>query len=225
MTQQGQALVFEPMTVEDIGDVMQIERLSFSAPWSARAYEHELQFNEMAHYFVARLARPRTHLAQAGMNAQGHGDGLRSWFSRLRAPGTEQEGPLVVGYVGYWLMAGEAHISTIAVRPEQRGYSYGEFLLARTIEDARTRGAHVATLEVRVSNESAQQLYSKWGFAKVGLRRGYYSDNNEDAYIMTTPPLNSPGFRQKIAQLEEALDARLAGNRQPGGRSGRRNGS
>jgi ribosomal-protein-alanine N-acetyltransferase len=117
--------------------------------------------------------------------------------------------PQIVGYIGYWLMAGEAHISTIAVRPDRRGRAYGELLLAHSLDDAANRGAHVATLEVRVSNHSAQQLYLKYGFDKVGLRKAYYSDNNEDAYIMTTPPLGSPQFQSQLERLKSALVTRL----------------
>jgi ribosomal-protein-alanine N-acetyltransferase len=106
-------------------------------------------------------------------------------------------------------MAGEAHISTIAIRPDMRGRSFGELLLSSVLDDAAGRGSHVATLEVRVSNTPAQQLYLKYGFEKVGLRKAYYSDNNEDAFIMTTPPLNSGPYREKLAQLSAGLNERL----------------
>jgi ribosomal-protein-alanine N-acetyltransferase len=193
----------EPMTVGDLGDVLTIERMSYPSPWSARAYEYELRYNEMAHYFVARLQLP----SPAAHSNGGMFERLKRMF---RPPPPNGTVPMVVGYVGYWLMAGEAHISTIAVRPDMRGRAYGEFLLATVLEDASARGAHVATLEVRVSNHTAQQLYLKYGFENVGLRKAYYSDNNEDAYIMTTPPLNSGQYREKLEQLTSALYRRLA---------------
>jgi [ribosomal protein S18]-alanine N-acetyltransferase len=158
----------EPMTVSDLGDVLNIERVSFPSPWSARAYEYELRYNEMAHYFVARL-----NVAASN----GHQDWW-VWLKQMFRPTPALMGSQLVGYDGYWLMAGEAHISTIAVDPRYRGRAIGELLLAHTIEDAVRRGSHVATLEVRVSNTSAQQLYLKYGFEKVGLRKAYYSDNN-----------------------------------------------
>lgn len=196
----------DPMTVSDLGDVLNIERLSFPSPWSARAYEYELRYNEMAHYYVARVRHPAT-------NGKSNGGGVLPWLRRLFRPApVNGSAPQMVGYVGYWLMAGEAHISTIAVRPDLRGRALGELLLAYTVQDAAQRGSHVATLEVRVSNITAQQLYSKYGFEKVGLRKAYYSDNNEDAYIMTTPPLGSGQYQQKLERLETALLMRLREN-------------
>ena len=193
----------EPMNVADLGEVLTIERTAFPSPWSARAYEYELRYNEMAHYFVARAN------VDALQNGANHG-GVLGWLRRvLRGSSTNGAIPHMVGYVGYWLMAGEAHISTIAVRPELRGRSFGELLLAYTIQDAAQRSAHVATLEVRVSNTSAQQLYLKYGFDKVGMRKAYYSDNNEDAFIMTTPTLNSAQYQQRFERLTTALFMRL----------------
>lgn len=193
---------FEPMTVQDIDAVMEIERVSFSAPWSARAYEHELRYNDLAHYFVARVEmNPRANGARGGR--------MRDWLRRIWRRAWPQSTSVIVGYVGYWLMAGEAHISTIAVHPNFRRRSYGEFLVAMVLEDAKRRGAQVATLEVRVSNSAAQQLYLKYGFDKVGLRTKYYSDNNEDAIIMTTPPLYSSAYQQKLQRLRTALWMRL----------------
>ncbi len=71
-------------------------------------------------------------------------------------------------------------------------------------EDA---GAHEATLEVRLSNLAARRLYEKFGFRPVGLRPRYYSDNGEDALIMTTDQLRDPAMRERIARLRAAVDA------------------
>lgn len=197
----------EPMSVSDLGDVLNIERVSFPSPWSARAYEYELRYNEMAHYFVARTNVPS--------ESNGHEDWL-GWLRHIFRPAPVYVGSQLVGYDGYWLMAGEAHISTIAVDPRFRGRGIGELLLAHTLEDAAKRGSHVATLEVRVSNTSAQQLYLKYGFEKVGLRKAYYSDNNEDAFIMTTPALGSGQYRMQLLRLKNTLNVRLReANRAP----------
>ena len=91
----------------------------------------------------------------------------------------------VVGYLGYWLIANEAHISTFAVHPEFRMHGIGEDLLAGALADAHEKGAQVATLEVRQSNEAAISLYEKLEFEVVGSRDGYYRDNDEDAVLMT----------------------------------------
>jgi ribosomal-protein-alanine N-acetyltransferase len=95
----------------------------------------------------------------------------------------------LVGYVGLWLLVDEAHISTIAVHPTERGRGIGEALLLAGLVWAARKGAELATLEVRASNDSARMLYSKHGFRVVGRRPGYYKDNQEDAVLMTLPSL------------------------------------
>jgi ribosomal-protein-alanine N-acetyltransferase len=94
-------------------------------------------------------------------------------------------GPEVVGYIGFWLIVDEAHISTLAVRPDWRGRGVGRLLLRCGLTLAADCGARLATLEVRRSNEAAIQLYREFGFAVVGRRPRYYRDNDEDALLMT----------------------------------------
>jgi ribosomal-protein-alanine N-acetyltransferase len=90
----------------------------------------------------------------------------------------------VVGYMGFWLVQDEAHITNLAVHPAFRRRKIGERLLTATMRLAFRLGAKRATLEVRASNESAKNLYEKSGFKLVAIRRRYYTDNNEDALIM-----------------------------------------
>jgi len=112
----------------------------------------------------------------------------------------------VVGYGGMWLMVDEAHITTFAVHPAWRRRRIGERLLLAFLDLALDRHAREATLEVRLSNLPARRLYENYGFRPVGLRPRYYSDNNEDALIMTTEPLSEPRFRERIERLRAALD-------------------
>jgi len=95
-----------------------------------------------------------------------------------------QNGPLVVGYIGLWLIAGEGHITNVAVHPDYRQRGIGRRLLEAAADLCRLRSARRMTLEVRVSNLVAQRLYRDLGFVSAGIRRGYYRDNNEDAIIM-----------------------------------------
>jgi ribosomal-protein-alanine N-acetyltransferase len=111
-----------------------------------------------------------------------------------------------------WLMLDEAHITTIAMRTKWRGKGLGELLLASLIETAFDVGAHRMTLEVRVSNEPAQNLYRKYGFSQEGVRPRYYSDNNEDAYIMTTSNIRDDGYRASFEDLVKALRTRFEAN-------------
>jgi len=106
-------------------------------------------------------------------------------------------------------MVDEAHITTIAVRTAYRGQGIGELLLVGLIEIAYSINSHWLTLEVRVTNTVAQNLYQKYGFRQVGVRPRYYSDNNEDAYVMWTDPLDSPGFHAILARRREELAEKL----------------
>lgn len=90
----------------------------------------------------------------------------------------------VVGYCGVWIVIDEAHVTNVAVLPAYRGRKLGEALLSKLMSIAREMGARSMTLEVRVTNHVAQSLYRKLGFQNGGIRKSYYSDNQEDALVM-----------------------------------------
>jgi len=119
-------------------------------------------------------------------------------------------GDEIVAYGGMWVMVDEAHITTFAVHPRWRRRGIGERLLLALLDLAIDRRAREATLEVRLSNLAARRLYEKYGFRPAGIRPRYYSDDGEDALIMTTEPLASSGMRDRIARLRAALDRRPA---------------
>lgn len=199
-----------PMRVADIAEVMEIERRSFPTPWRADAYRYELRHNLNAHYYVVRPRTPPPPPAQEREN------GWRIRLRRLLSPSKPKAGP-VLGYVGFWLVAGEAHISTIAVHPDVRRRGLGELLLVQVIDTALLHGAEFVTLEVRVSNHAAQRLYEKYGFERKGRRRGYYSDRREDAWIMTVEQLHSPAFNALFERNKRALREKLLHSVQPAG--------
>jgi ribosomal-protein-alanine N-acetyltransferase len=95
----------------------------------------------------------------------------------------------IIGYAGMWKIIDEAHVTNIALLPRYHGQGLGKILLAALIAQAKEMGAVKMTLEVRESNFAARQLYEKFGFQTAGVRRGYYSDTNEDALIMWKDPL------------------------------------
>ena len=112
----------------------------------------------------------------------------------------------ITGFAGLWMLVDEAHITNIAVREKHRRQGIGEALLIAVIELAIELGAHLITLEVRASNAEAQKLYAKYGFVRVGLRRGYYTDNREDAVLMSIEDVKSAAVelgRLKRAHAEE----------------------
>ncbi len=175
----------QAMQPSDVATVAAIERQVFTMPWSSNAYSYELRANPHSHYFVARSRSRRPAVDEAGLD------------------------PSIVGYGGFWMMLDEAHICTLGVHPAWRQHGVGELLLSTMIREAAGLKAGVVTLEVRVSNAPAQRLYEKYGFATVGLRKGYYSDNHEDALVMTTEPIGTPAYQSRFNRLQRMLRTRL----------------
>lgn len=116
----------------------------------------------------------------------------------------------LVGLAGYWLIAGEMHVITIAIDPRWKRAGLGQWLLLAMLAHTQTHAAEVATLEVRPSNLPAIALYHKFGFELAGRRPRYYPDTGEDALILTTPPLASPEYQARLDRLKTELAARLA---------------
>jgi ribosomal-protein-alanine N-acetyltransferase len=117
-------------------------------------------------------------------------------------------GELIVGFAGTWMLVDEAHVTTFATRAAWRRQGVGERLLIALLDLAIARGAAEATLEVRPSNYPARNLYEKFGFRVVGVRPRYYTDNNEDALIMTTEPLESRSMLERLARLRQEVASR-----------------
>lgn len=90
-----------------------------------------------------------------------------------------------IGYAGFWSVSGEGDITNVAVLPEYRKQGIGSMLISEMIKTAVLKKLYLLTLEVRKSNIAAQRLYKKYGFNIIGERKRYYSDNGEDAWIMT----------------------------------------
>lgn len=96
----------------------------------------------------------------------------------------------IIGYAGVWLIQGEGHITNVAVHPDFRRKHIGMAIVEVLMKESRKQaGIKTFTLEARKSNIAAIELYKKFGFAEVGVRKGYYQENNEDALIMWTSPL------------------------------------
>jgi ribosomal-protein-alanine N-acetyltransferase len=119
----------------------------------------------------------------------------------------------IIGYCGYWNLAGEAHVSTIAVDPLWQGKGLGELLILSILSQACADVARLATLEVRKSNTVAQSLYQKYLFKTVGQRPRYYQ-GKEDALLMTVEPLDD-NYRLFLRQKKRNLFGRLAGPASP----------
>ena len=128
--------------------------------------------------------------------------------NRLASYVVARAGDEVVGFGGIWIMVDEAHVTSFAVDPRWRRRGVGERLLIALLDLSIARRAREATLEVRLSNLPARKLYEKYGFRPVGIRPRYYSDNAEDALIMTTDQLTGAAMRERLERLRGALDER-----------------
>ena len=204
--------VIDRMTMPDVPRVIEIERLAYPSTWPPSAYRKELQENRWAHYIVVRDKK----IAEEQLSVpEQETDRHRRFFPLTLLPGrpsTTTSTPnlaSIIGFAGLWLMVDEAHITTIAMHPDYRRRGLGEFMLVSLIDIAYSIGAKWVTLEVRVSNYTAQNLYRKYGFREAGLRHRYYSDNQEDALIMWTDEINTPSYKQKFQELKSALMRKL----------------
>ena len=116
----------------------------------------------------------------------------------------------IVAYGGIWVILEDSHITTIAVDPVYRGRRLGELMLLKLLDEAILNGASWITLEVRESNEVAQRLYRKYGFTTVSTRRGYYSDNGENALVMWAGNLKGELYAARLRVLRAALADEIA---------------
>jgi len=203
---------------EDINQVMEIDREAFPTDWPPPNFKREME-NRLAHYIVACNAeeipeRPEQIAPQNGLKNLISGlrrflIGYQSADSKRPADSSEY----IMGFAGFWIMADEVHVTTIATREALRRQGIGELLLQSIMHMANQRAARIVTLEVRVSNTVAQQLYTKYGFNQVGLRRGYYTNNREDAVIMSTEHIASPSFQAQLQELKKAYTEKWGADR------------
>ena len=201
------------MAKEDIPQVTAIDSEAFPTMWPPVNFHNEMS-NKMAHYVVACdgqrfITNPqRTSIQLVPVRSF---LGIKWPFNSKHHDKNKQERvEYISGFLGLWVMVDEAHIINIAVREAWRGKGLGELLLISGIDMAIQYNAMVATLEVRTSNLSAQALYIKYGFQQVGMRKAYYTDNKEDALIMTTDILTSNNFQIKFRKLKAEHFHRMA---------------
>jgi ribosomal-protein-alanine N-acetyltransferase len=192
MVQIRQQLALELMREQDVGTVQEIERDIFATPWPRNAYYRELASRSSAHYIVLRqediVERP------------------------ARASSSELD-PTIIGYGGMWRMYDEAHVTTIGVRRDLHHRGYGRIIFAGLVQAAYDMGAKWVTLEVRTSNDNAVRMYEGFSFKVIGRRKGYYTDNGEDAIVMWSDSIHSPRFRRAFEANLERIEADVRGLR------------
>ncbi|HUY22703.1 MAG TPA: ribosomal protein S18-alanine N-acetyltransferase [Acidimicrobiales bacterium] len=114
-------------------------------------------------------------------------------------------GPLVVGYCGLMVVGEDGHITTLTVDPAWHHRGVGTVLLLDQATAAPAHGVHHLTLEVRASNDPAQALYQRFGFAPVGVRRNYYAETGEDAIVMWARDVDTADYRARLQGIEAQL--------------------
>jgi len=150
-------------TADMLTDILELEEACFSAPWTRKMLEAELTGNQFAHFLVA-MAQDMTEPPQRS----------------------------IVGYHCFWTVFEELRLMNLAVRESMRGRGVGRSLAGEAIRIGLGQGATRAVLEVRASNEAAQNLYRRLGFVPIGIRRQYYTNPVEDAVLMEMTPLILP---------------------------------
>ena len=111
----------------------------------------------------------------------------------------------VVGYAGLMLTGSDGHVTTIAVDPDWHRKGIGARLLVALSRAGVRRGCTGLTLEVRMSNEPAKELYRRFGYAPAGVRKGYYTETGEDALVMWAHDVDLEPYRQRLEEIESGL--------------------
>ncbi len=155
--QQSGRYIIERATERDLDRILQIEQESFSAPWTRKMFEVELNENPFGHLYTAR---PATESLKPEIAA---------------------------GYVCFWVVFEELRLMTLAIDCSARRRGVGTELLRYALVCGRFEGASRALLEVRESNAAARALYASRGFQQVGRRRRYYRRPVEDALVLRAP--------------------------------------
>ncbi|XUX01333.1 MAG: ribosomal protein S18-alanine N-acetyltransferase [Dehalogenimonas sp.] len=191
--------IVRPMTQEDVPQVTAIDREAFPTMWPPMNYQRELE-NHLAHYIVVAeaLDKPEELPTKVEVNT-GLAHKVVEWLTPHKVG--QEHLQKIVGFAGFWMMAGEAHIISLAVKKDFRRRGFGKLLLIELVRAAVKIEAEIVTLEVRVSNYEAQRLYLQYGFVGKGVRRAYYTDNREDALIMT---LDDADSKECVAKFEQS---------------------
>ena len=177
-----------PATADMLTDILELEEACFSAPWTRKMLEAELSGNQFAHFLVAMMQDTN-----------------------------EPPRRHIVGYHCFWTVFEELRLMNLAVRESMRRRGVGRSLAREAIGYGLARGATRAVLEVRSSNEAAQGLYRRLGFAPIGLRRRYYTNPVEDAVLMEMTPLILPVEPPEHRRPDAGSTAASAHVSNPGG--------
>ena len=211
--QQSLPVSVRRLQAKDIDQVVAIEKEAFSSLWVSSSFKRDLN-NKRASYLVACFdedvspeeilaeIEPHESIGTVTPTLWSRVLGRMGLSSNAETESEEKEAFDIAGYVSVWYQGDEAHITEIAVKESLRSRGIGELLLIGALEAAIEYGSKVMTLEARVSNFIAHRMYQKYNFKSVGIRKAYYSDNREDAVIMTTSPIDTDEYHKLFSNRQ-----------------------
>ena len=211
--QQSLPVSVRRLQAKDIDQVVAIEKEAFSPLWVSSSFKRDLN-NKRASYLVACFdedvspeeilaeIEPHESIGTVTPTLWSRVLGRMGLSSNAETESEDKEAFDIAGYVSVWYQGDEAHITEIAVKESLRSRGIGELLLIGALEAAIEYGSKVMTLEARVSNFIAHRMYQKYNFKSVGIRKAYYSDNREDAVIMTTSPIDTDGYHKLFSNRQ-----------------------
>ena len=225
---EAEEFYVRPAEHRDAAALSAVEREAFPMQWPPTRFSREVTRRRTS-YLAAARELPISDYTGGPFAPQGSprdSEAGRGILSRIAASlkqisfidglrGAEAPRDYIVGFVGIWFIADDAHIVSLGVRPNDHRKGLGELLLLAAFREARRYGMREVTLEVRASNSPAQALYDKYGFREVGLRKRYYIDNGEDAIIMTTPPIANVEYAISLDSLARSHAVRWGHLLQP----------
>lgn len=195
-------LTVRPLLQADIRRARQVQRAAYGADTPGTPFERELR-NGLAQYLAAVEVTPAGAPPALAVPPR-QGSVMRLLHRLVATPdGTD----VLLGYAGAWFTHDQLHIVTVAVDPHAQHHGVASALLLACYDLALEAGSRTIALEVRLSNERAQRLYTHFGFERTGRLRAYYSNNGEDAIVMVTPDLAAPAHRDHMAALRSELAA------------------
>ena len=148
---------------------------------------------------IEELVRPKHHWSKDSFYNE-LANNLAAYF------GIKNENDILAGYIGIWKIIDEAHITTLAVHPDFQRRQLAQALIIQAVEECYKNMIKYITLEVRESNEPAINLYEKFLFDSIGVRKNYYQDNNENAIIMFTQNIWYDKFKNNYNLIKNGIN-------------------
>ncbi|WP_421655317.1 ribosomal protein S18-alanine N-acetyltransferase [Leptothermofonsia sp. ETS-13] len=207
-------LSLQPLTEDLLPAAIELDQRCFGGLWTLDGYRRELDSPNSAllvlragKEFVATQGRrgntaPSSHPSLTTNNQP-------PTIPPPHPPAAPSLLPPLLGIGCYWAILEEAHITLLGIAPEYQRQGLGQTLFYALLRSAYLQGLEQATLEVRISNQSALSLYQKFGFREAGHRKKYYQDTGEDALVLWQGGLQSPAFLQNLQDWQETIRDRL----------------